>query len=74
MLHSKLKQILDNQDISIRQLAKDIDYRFESVRQLYNDEMERYPRDLLDRLCKHLNITLDQLFTIEEGKKELANE
>ncbi|WP_163853702.1 helix-turn-helix domain-containing protein [Paenibacillus elgii] len=61
MIHSKLKLILDKRGISIRQLAKDIDYRFDSVRALYNNQTERYPRELLDKLCSYLGVNVSDL-------------
>ncbi|QNM43723.1 helix-turn-helix domain-containing protein [Shouchella clausii] len=61
MIRSNLKTLLDERGISIRQLAKDIDYRFESVRKLYNDDLERLPVDLLDRICDYLNINISDL-------------
>ncbi|MFC0188501.1 helix-turn-helix domain-containing protein [Fictibacillus aquaticus] len=65
-VHSQLKEILDKRGLSIRQVARDIDYRFESVRQLYNDENKAYPRDLLHRLCVYLNVTPGDLLQIKE--------
>jgi len=61
MIKSDLKRILDARDISIRQLARDIDYRFESVRKLYNDELERLPVELLGRVCDYLDIEINEL-------------
>lgn len=63
MIRSNLKSIIDSRNISVRQLAREIDYRFESVRQMYNDEMERYPRELLSRLCRHLNVSINELLS-----------
>ncbi|MCM3131925.1 helix-turn-helix transcriptional regulator [Paenibacillus polysaccharolyticus] len=63
MIKSNLKHILDSQgnDISIRELARELDCQFETIRRFYNDTMERYPRDLIDKLCKYLNVTPGQL-------------
>lgn len=66
MLHSNLKSLADEQGISIRQLSRDVDHAYEVVRRLYNDEMERYPRILLYRICIRLNITIDQLLVIRK--------
>ena len=64
MIKSNLKELLEERKISIRQLAKDIDYRFESVRKLYNDEMERLPKDLIYRVCMYLEIEISDLLKI----------
>ncbi|MDH2332487.1 helix-turn-helix domain-containing protein [Paenibacillus polymyxa] len=64
LIHSNLKAIADSRGLTVRQIARDIDYRFESVRTMYNDEMERYPRDLLAKLCSYLNVGIDELLTL----------
>jgi DNA-binding Xre family transcriptional regulator len=63
-IRSNLKALADARGASIRQVAQDIDYRFESVRQMYNDEMERYPRELLAKLCAYFNVTPAELLTL----------
>lgn len=55
-LRSNLRALAEARGVSIREIARDIDYRFESVRQLYNDEMERYPRDLIAKLCVYFDV------------------
>jgi DNA-binding Xre family transcriptional regulator len=68
-LRSNLKALADARGVAIRELARVIDYRFESVRQLYNDEMERYPRDLLAKLCAYFGVTVAELLVIETDTK-----
>ncbi|MEC2198633.1 helix-turn-helix transcriptional regulator, partial [Bacillus subtilis] len=45
MIKSNLKPLLDERKISIRQLSREINHEYPTVRKLYNDEMERYPRE-----------------------------
>lgn len=45
MIKSKVKTIIDQRKISIRKLSRDIDHEYPTVRKLYNNEMERYPRE-----------------------------
>ncbi|CAF1781722.1 hypothetical protein NRS6111_03817 [Bacillus subtilis] len=66
MIKSNLKPIIDERKISIRKLSRDIDHEYPTVRKLYNDEMERYPRDLLDKVCTYLNIELQELLIYEK--------
>lgn len=66
VIHSNLKQILDKRELSIRQVARDIDYRFDSVRQMYNNENKTYPRELLSKLCTYLNVTPGELLILEK--------
>lgn len=64
MIRSNLKALATARGLSIREIARDIDYRFESVRSLYNDEMERYPRDLLSKLCVYFGVSVAELLVI----------
>lgn len=60
-VRSNLKNLVDSSGKSIRQVAKDIDYRFDTVRQMYNDESKHFPRDLLTKLCRYFNCTVNDL-------------
>ncbi|MCY8532603.1 helix-turn-helix transcriptional regulator [Bacillus vallismortis] len=71
MIRSNLKPILDKRKISIRQLSRDIDHEYPTVRKLYHDEMERYPRELLDKVCTYLNIELQELLLFENGHNHI---
>ncbi|MEC1539773.1 helix-turn-helix transcriptional regulator [Bacillus subtilis] len=71
MIKSNLKHILDERKISIRQLSRDIDHEYPTVRKLYNDEMERYPRELLDKVCIYLNIELQELLIFEKSHNHI---
>ncbi len=64
-LRSNLKALADARGVSIREIARSISYRFDSVRAMYNDEMERYPRDLLAKLCVYFNVTIADLLVFE---------
>lgn len=65
-VHSNLRELMRAKDptLSIRQLAKDIDYHFDSVRKMYKDEMVQYPRDLIWRLCKYFNATPGEFIVV----------
>lgn len=55
MIKSNLKQLVDDKNISIRQLSEEIDHGFETVRKMYNDELKHFPKDLLDKLCSYFD-------------------
>ncbi|MBL3637591.1 helix-turn-helix transcriptional regulator [Bacillus sp. PS194] len=71
MIKSNLKLIIDERKISIRKLSRDINHEYPTVRKLYNDEMERYPRELLDKVCTYLNIELQELLIFEKGHNHI---
>ncbi|MFD2216404.1 helix-turn-helix domain-containing protein [Metabacillus endolithicus] len=59
--------------LSIRQLSVDIEEQYEVVRRLYNDDMERYPRRLLEKLCSYFNCRIDSILIIESSEKPQEN-
>lgn len=69
-IRSNLKTLMNKRGLSIREVARNIDYRFESVRQMYNDEMERYPRDLLSKLCAYFNCDIGDILVLNSEDDE----
>lgn len=69
MLRSNLKTILDSRELSIRKVANDLDYRFETVRRMYNNDMKHYPRNLIDKLCSYLDIEVGDLLKHEKSAR-----
>ena len=61
MIRSKLKDIADSRELSIREIARESNCHFEIVRRLYNDTMERYPKDVLNRLCAYLGVEVGDI-------------
>lgn len=70
MLKSKLKLIVDERGLSIREVSRGTGINFEVVRRVYNDTMERYPRDVLDKLCKYLNVTVQDILEYTPDNEE----
>jgi DNA-binding Xre family transcriptional regulator len=70
VIRSNLKEVMQqhNPKLSIRKLAKDVNYHFDSIRRMYKDEMVQYPRDLLLKLCIYFNIQPAQLIVIEDDR------
>ena len=69
-VHSNLKSVIDEKGISIRQVARETNSHFETVRMLYNDEMNRYPRELIGKLCFYLDIPINKLITVTPLEKD----
>jgi DNA-binding Xre family transcriptional regulator len=65
-IKSNLQKILDEKEISVLKISKEINYRYESVRKMYNDEMEHFPKELILRLCMHLNVSPGELIILEK--------
>jgi DNA-binding Xre family transcriptional regulator len=66
-IRSNLKEVMEKHDpkLSIRKLAKDVNYHFDSIRRMYKDEMVQYPRDLLLKLCMYFKVQPGQLIVME---------
>jgi DNA-binding Xre family transcriptional regulator len=64
-VNSRLKEILDERGISIRKAAADTGIQFESLRRLYNNETERFPREMLAKLCTYLNVDIPDLLKLD---------
>ncbi|MCK1983191.1 MULTISPECIES: helix-turn-helix domain-containing protein [Peribacillus] len=69
---SNLKKILDERNISIRQLASMTDLKFETLRRLYNDDTKQYQRDTIGRICEVLDININDILILinEENPTE----
>lgn len=69
-IRSNLKNIMEKHDpkLSIRKLAKDVDYHFDSIRRMYKDEMVQYPRELLQKLCIYFKVQPGQLIVFDESE------
>jgi len=76
VIRSKLSEVMIKHDpkLSIRKLAKDVNYHFDSVRRMYKDEMVQYPRDLLLKLCLYFNVQPGELIRIEENVEEVMTQ
>src|SRR4051794_7641752 len=70
MIKSNLKELLDGQKMSIRELAIRIDYRYESVRKLYNNVSIQVQLDMIERICLGLNCEVGDLFTIVKDSSD----
>lgn len=66
MLRSNLKAIIDEREISIRELSRMTDIHFETVRRFYNDEMNRFPREFLSRMWRVLNVSVSDLLVFDD--------
>ena len=67
MVKSNLKGILDSRGLSIRKVAGDLDYRFETIRRMYNNDLKHYPEDLIDKLCTYLGVEVGELLVHEKS-------
>lgn len=79
-IQSNVKVLLDKKSaeetrtISIKEVARTIDYRFESVRQIYNDETKQFPNELVAKLCAYFNVGVGEILTFVPDDAEKTAE
>lgn len=69
-MYSNLANIAKQHNITVRKLAREIDYRYESVRSLWNNTAKHYPGELLYRICMYFNIGINELLLLHDPCKK----
>lgn len=67
---SNLKAILNEREMSIRELEAKSGLKFETLRRLYNDETKQYQRDTIGRICEVLDVEISQLLILVKDDEE----
>lgn len=68
-LKIKLQEILDNKNISVYSLSKEIGVTQNNLGKLVKGETTSIKYDILEKLCNILNITPNDIFEIEKPRK-----
>ncbi|MEI3609281.1 helix-turn-helix domain-containing protein [Pseudogracilibacillus sp. SO10305] len=63
-IKSNLKQLLDDRNISIRELERRTDLKFETLRRLYHDDSKQYHKETIARVCTVLDCRVDELLLL----------
>lgn len=66
MIKVNLDKILKEREISIREFSRMIDYNFEAVRRVHNNDSTRLSTVILERACRVLNVTISDLLEYED--------
>lgn len=61
----RLKEELKERGISIREFSRMVDYPFESVRKLVNNDVNRFSKALLERCCQALHMDIRDLIYMD---------
>ncbi len=69
----KLKEVLDEKDLTRYQLSKLTNTRFEVINKWYWGDVERIDTDVLARFCFVLNCTVSDLIEYETSSKTLGD-
>lgn len=68
VIYVNLKSIMEEKtpDLSLRDLSEAIHINRETVRRFYNNEMDRYPSELLVKLCDYYDVGINELLIVED--------
>ena len=61
----KLKELMDEHNITRNQLANMINSRFEVINKWYNNDIEKLDLDVLARICYVLNCKVEDIIKYE---------
>lgn len=61
----KLKELMDEHNITRNQLANMINSRFEVINKWYNNDVEKLDLDVLARICYVLNCKVEDIIKYE---------
>ena len=64
MIKCNLSEILGRKKLKISELTRDTGINRGTLDRLYYDTTQRIELDAIETLCKHLDCTLEELFTI----------
>ncbi len=64
MIKCHLSRLMGERRINIAALARETDLNRNTITLLYNDTAKRIDLDALERICKHLDCRIEELFEI----------
>ncbi|MGP1440992.1 MAG: helix-turn-helix domain-containing protein [Treponema sp.] len=73
MIKIHLSKLLGERRMSQKRLAELTDIRRATINEMYHELVERVNLDYLSRICKVLNIKIDDLLEYISDKKKLKN-
>lgn len=71
MIECRLKEILEEKNLSQRKVVKNCGISFYTLRQLMKNNWKGVNRDTINTLCKELKITPGELFTYTPDQEHL---
>lgn len=74
MLKLDVKKYVDEQFGNLNQFAKATGLNYQAAQKIYNGETTRIAFDNLESICKTLNVTPNDIFTLEDVKSQTKNE
>ena len=61
-----LKEVMDNKGVSISELSRMADIKYDIVKRYYNGEITRYDSEILKKICVYLKCDITDLLKIKQ--------
>lgn len=61
-----LKEIMDNKGVSISELSRMANIKYDIVKRYYNGEITRYDSEILKKICIYLECDITDLIKIKQ--------
>ena len=61
-----VNEVMDNNGISISELSRKANIKYDIVKRYYNGEMLRYDSEVLKKFCVYLDCKIEDLIKIKE--------
>jgi putative transcriptional regulator len=61
-----VKEVMDNKGVSISELSRMADIKYDIVKRYYNGEITRYDSEILKKICVYLECDINDLIKIKQ--------
>lgn len=61
-----VKEVMDNKGVSISELSRMADIKYDIVKRYYNGEITRYDSEILKKFCVYLECDITDLIKIKQ--------
>ncbi len=61
-----VKEVMDNKGVSISELSRMADIKYDIVKRYYNGEITRYDSEILKKICVYLECDITDLIKIKQ--------
>lgn len=69
VIELNVKEVMDKRNISINELSRLANIKYDIVKRYYNGDIIRYDSEILKKFCIYLHCKIDDLIKIKEKNK-----
>lgn len=69
VIELNVKEVMDKRNVSINELSRLANIKYDIVKRYYNGDIIRYDSEILKKFCIYLHCKIDDLIKIKEKNK-----